>query len=167
MTPATICAANDPAGYVFQVDLVITAAGSPPAYKVVMTDPADPEAHDLLNASGDLDFSDSNKPVAVIVNLRDSSGLGLQFANNATYNVFSFARDYGGQKLPIRPGHYQIRRLQVDSTGTVVSFCYRNTQNDDDHPNLRHRRSRYGVYLIDAKQNVYPIDPGVGNGSNK
>jgi hypothetical protein len=167
MTPTTICAANDPAGYVFQVDLLITAAGSPPAYKVVMTDPADPEAHDLLNAKGDLDFSDSNKAVAVIINLKDSSGLELQFANNATYHVFSFAKDYGHPKLPIGARHYQIRNLQVEDGGAVVSFCYRDTQNDDDNPHAHHRKSQYGVYLIDAKQNVYPVDPGVGNGANK
>jgi hypothetical protein len=129
---------------------------------------ADPEAHDLLNAKGDLDFSDSDKAVAVIVNLKDSSGLGLKFANTGNYQVFSFAKDYnGGNKLPIDGNHYQLRHLQVDRTGTVVSVCYRNTQNDDDNPHLHHRRSRYGVYLIDDRQNLYPIDPGVGNGANK
>jgi hypothetical protein len=168
MTPTTICPANDPAGYVFQVDLMITAAGSPPAYKVVMSNPDDPEAHDLLNAKGDLDFSDSNKAVAAIVNLKDSSGLGLKFADTGKYQVFSFGKDYnGGNKLPIDGNHYQLRHLQLDSTGTVVSVCYRNTQNDDDNPHLHHRKSRYGVYLIDDRQNIYPIDPGVGNGANK
>jgi hypothetical protein len=167
MTPTAICPANDPAGYVFQVDLIITAAGSPPAYKVVMTDPNDPEAHDLLDTKGDLDFTDTNKAVAAIVNLKDSSGLGLKFADSGKYQVFSFAKDYGGKKLSIDGNHYQLRHLQVDSSGTTVSVCYRNTQNDDDNHHLRHRRSQYGVYLIDDRQNLYPIDPGVGNGGNK
>jgi hypothetical protein len=162
-----ICPAADPAGYTVQVDLTISAAGSPPEYAFSPTDPYDPAAKHLLNQKGDLDFSDSNQAVAVIMNLKDNSGLGLQFANDSNHLVFSFAKDYGGKKKPIKHGHFQFETVNVNSTGTVVSFCYRNTRFDDINYNARHLRSQYGIYLVDPNQNVSPIDPGVGNGGNR
>ena len=154
-------------GYQVQLDLTVAAAGPPPAFSFQPTDPTDPNASHLLNSKGDLDFSDTTKQVLVIINLKDQTGLGLQFAMNADYQVLAFAKDYGsGAKTPVDGKHYQIRRVTLENGGTTVSFCYRNTKHDDDNPHLHHARSEYGVYLIDANQKIWTIDPGVGNGGN-
>lgn len=162
-----ICPAATPPAYTLEVDLNVTAAGSPPAYAVVATNPGDAiVASHLKNTKGDVDFSDTAKPVAVIVHLKDASGIGLRFDDDPNAPVFSFAKDYGGPKSRITRAHYQIRNVVV-TDGTTVSLCYRNTQNDDDHPGLRHRRSQYGLNFLDPKQHASAIDPGVGNGANK
>jgi hypothetical protein len=161
-----ICLSDYPAGHYLDLDLMIMAAGSPPAYSFQL-DPSDPAgAPDLLNARGDLDFTRSTKAVGVTINLQNSSGVPLQF-DNQKHVVFSFARNYGGTKYPIKSDHYQIRNVQVDPTGQIVTFCYRNTKHDDDNPSVQHVRSGYGIYLIDQNGVVGRIDPGVGNGANK
>ena len=165
----TACQAAEMPDHTLQLDLRVTAAGSPPAYQIWLQDPNDPNAADLVNHIGDLDFSRAGKAVGVAMNLQDSSGLHLQFANNDKYLVFSFAKEYkGGVKSLITRKHYQIRDVVVSPDGLTVTFCYRNTKNDDDDPHAHHSRSRYGINLIDpATGGIYPIDPGVGNGSNK
>jgi hypothetical protein len=162
-----ICLSDYPAGHALSLDLLVTAAGSPPAYSFQL-DPSDPAgAPDLLNAKGDLDFTRSAKAVEVTIYLKNSSGVPLRFDDQQHW-VFSFARNYGGAKHPITRNHYQIRNVQiVDAAGQTVSFCYRNTRHDDDHPGVVHRRSQYGLFLIDPGGALSPIDPGVGNGANK
>jgi hypothetical protein len=163
-----ICLSDFAAGHSISLDLLVTAAGSPPAYSFRLTDPNDPDGKaDLRNAKGDLDFSRSTKAVAVTINLKNSPNVKLRFDNRKHW-VFSFSRDYGGKKYPIKKTHYQIRNVQiVDTAGQTVTFCYRNTKNDPDHPGVMHKRSQYGIFLIDPNGVLSPIDPGVGNGANK
>jgi len=158
--------------YFIQLDLTVTAIGYPPTYMVSATNQDPVTEQHMTSTFGDLDFSKSDKPVAISINLIDQSGANVQFYANSPYNVFSFAKDFDGEpKYPIKKNHFQMTNVQVSSTsagpGTNVTFCYKNTRKDDDpHSGILHGRSRYGIFFIDSDQYVWSIDPGIGNGSN-
>jgi len=162
-----ICLSDYPAGHSLVLDLLVKHGGHRPAYTIVL-DPSDPDgAPDLLNATGDLDFTRSTRAVGVTIYLKNKPTTHLRF-DDRKHLVFSFAKDYGGTEYPITRTHYQIRNVQVtDAAGQTVTFCYRNTRNDDRNARIQHLRSAYGIYLIDRFGRVGRIDPGVGNGSNK
>lgn len=161
-----ICLQGYDPGHYLTLDLMVQHGGRRPAY-TVMLDPSDPDgAPDLLNATGDLDFTRSTKAVGVTIYLKNKPTTHLRF-DDRKHLVFSFAKDYGGTEYPITRTHYQIKNVQVDAAGQTVTFCYRNTRNDDRNARIQHIRSAYGIYLIDRFGRVGHIDPGVGNGSNK
>ena len=112
-----ICLSDYPAGHSLVLDLLVKHGGHRPAYTIVL-DPSDPAgAPDLLNATGDLDFTRSTKAVGVTIYLKNKPTTHLRF-DNQKHLVFSFAKDYGGTEYPITRTHYQIRNVQVTDTAT-------------------------------------------------
>jgi hypothetical protein len=170
MLPMIPACQSEAAHHTLELDLTVTAAGPPLQYSVKPSHVHDPYQIDLLDDWGNLNFRNYSKAIGVVFHLYQTANLPpLIFDKSPPHVVFSFGRNYNDTtKNSIDIYHYQIKDVRLSDANLTVSFCYHNTSKDPDVPTLTHDESRYGIYLIDPKTGTsYPIDPGIGNGSNK
>ncbi|HEX4197998.1 MAG TPA: hypothetical protein VHZ26_11210 [Caulobacteraceae bacterium] len=172
--PPPICASTP--AYTVDLDVNITAPGNPPTYTITPHSGANANVtgSHLVDPTGNLTFSDTNMPVAMIFELNDTSGAGYTFDTNPQGAEFSFAKDYPNQpghnpsKTPAGSHHYQIQNIVPSHGNMTVTACYLNTQGDPSPAvHAIHVRSQYGLNLRDSDGHASAIDPGVGNGTNK
>ncbi|HEY2662007.1 MAG TPA: hypothetical protein VGI79_19970 [Caulobacteraceae bacterium] len=169
-----ICQANDPPAIQIHLDLVTDAATPIPGY-YFRPDP-DYEPSALVNKNGDMDFSQYNQAIEIVINLVDGSTLHRKFwsgdgDDGVKYRVFAYNDESnGGSPLaPIGSNHHQFRQITVSNQGLTVSFCY---HNDDRGAKIEtpgsHTQSWYGIYLGDDNHVRAPflIHPVISNGGN-
>jgi len=168
-----ICPPNDPPAFTIEINVQTRGAGSALAATFSAV-PGDPHAN-LVQPNGDLDFHGYNQSIAMVFHLVDNSSLGRFFFNQGRYYVFSFSRnqndndnDADDNKLPIRPGHWQMQQPRTPDSMTAT-LCYHNADHGGDvHAPHSHRISRYGLFIGDQNNMMAPlsIDPAISNGGN-
>lgn len=162
--------------YTVDLDVNITAQGNPPTYTMTPHNGANAAvtASHLVDATGNLTFSDTNRPVVMTFELNDASPAGYTFDASSPGSEFSFAKDYPNHpghnplKMPTGSQHYQIQDITPSNGNMTVTACYQNTRSDPSATSHAiHVRSQYGLNLLDRDGHASAIDPGVGNGTNK